>query len=279
MERSGDAEAESIDAINQSIWIRDAARFEIEGWSDPGELAALTFVADLVRDLPTLDIGVGGGRTYSLLRLLTRDYVAIDYTEELVRRCRVRHPEADVRLADARDLSQFSDESFGFALFSSNGIDAVDHAGRQEVIDNVGRVLRPDGIFVFSTLNKDGELYGASPANAPAETWLPGSLLPRGLQDETASEHHDADWGRAVRNWRKLKGLQTDNGDHGMAPFAAHEFSLVTHFVTLPGARSEMDRHGFDLLAVFPCDSFDNIAHEETTAAMYFYLVARLRHR
>jgi hypothetical protein len=39
-----------------------------------------------------------------------------------------------------------------------------------------------------------------------------------------------------------------------------------------------MDRHGFDLLAVFPCDSFDNIAHEETTAAMYFNLVARLRH-
>jgi hypothetical protein len=52
----------------------------------------------------------------------------------------------------------------------------------------------------------------------------------------------------------------------------------VTHFVTLQGARREMDRHGFDLLAVFPCDSFDNIAHEETTAAMYFYLVARLRH-
>jgi SAM-dependent methyltransferase len=276
MESSGGPEAESIDAINQAIWTRDAARFEREGWIDPGELAALTFAADLVRDTPTLDIGVGGGRTYALLRLLTRDYVAIDYTEELVRKCRVRHPEADVRLADARDLSQFPDDSFGFVFFSANGIDAVDHAGRQQVIDNVGRVLRPDGIFVFSTLNKDGSLYGASPANAPTETWLQGSLLPR-LQDGTASEHHDADWARAVSNWRKLKGFQTDNGDHGMAPFAAHEFSLLTHFVTLPGTRREMDEHGFDLLAVFPCDSFDNIAHEVTTAAMYFYLVARRR--
>ena len=43
-----------------------------------------------------------------------------------------------------------------------------------------------------------------------------------------------------------------DEGDWGLAPFAAHQFGLLTHFVTLSGAGRELDRHGFDLEAAFP---------------------------
>ena len=63
-----------------------------------------------------------------------------------------------------------------------------------------------------------------------------------------------------MRNWRRLRTHFRDEGEWGMAPFAAHEFRLVTHFVTLEGAQRELDRHGFDLEAVVPCDDATPLA-------------------
>lgn len=267
-------DAETPDGVNRPVWERDAARFEVEGWNDPGELAALMLIADSVRNGATLDLGVGGGRTYPLLRLLSRSYVGIDYTAELVRRCNARYPEADVRLGDARDLSGFPDASFDFVLFSCNGIDAVDHLGRGEILASVSRVTRPGGIFMYSTLNKDGPLFGCTPANAPATSWLPGSLLPRG---ESLAEETPGDWTAAVRNWRRLRGSITDRGDYGIAPFAAHDFSLLTHFVTLQGAKNEMTESSFETCAVFPCEGSRQVDPDDGTQTLYFNVVARRR--
>src|SRR5579884_2795938 len=225
----GEAPDLSVDAVNQATWARFADDFAVEGWSDPGELAALLLVADAVRGAPILDLGVGGGRTYPLLRLLSSDYVGIDYSPPMVELCRRRHPDADVRLGDARDLSDIPDESCGLVVYSSNGIDAVDHDDRQRVIRAVCRVLRPGGMFLFSTLNKEGPLFDARPGSAPDTPWLPGSLLPRpepvatdGSGDDAAGE--DASWLRAVRNWRRLRSMIVDSDDWGLAPFAPHEY-------------------------------------------------------
>ena len=119
-----------------------------------------------------------GGRTTSLLRLVSSDYVGIDYTPELVELCRRRHPDADIRLGDARDLSDIADGSQGLVVFSNNGIDAVDHDGRERVLSEAHRVLGAGGVLCYSTLNKDGPLFGAHPGNAPGITWEIGSLLP-----------------------------------------------------------------------------------------------------
>jgi len=77
-----------VDNVNRTTWSNVAMEYAIEGWAEPGELAATVFVADRVRGCPILDLGVGGGRTVSLLRLLSSDYLAIDYTPELVEVCR-----------------------------------------------------------------------------------------------------------------------------------------------------------------------------------------------
>lgn len=268
-----------VDGINRSTWSEVAEEYAIEGWSDPGELGALTFVADRVRGLPILDLGVGGGRTVALLRLLSADYLGIDYTPELVELCRARHPDVEIEVGDARDLSGLTAGSRGLVVFSNNGIDAVDHDDRQLVLAGVHRVLEPGGTFVFSTLNKDNPLFGAHPGTAAAIGWVPGSLLPvpAEVSPAGAPPADDDSWLRAVRNWRRLRGQIRDEGEWGLAPFAAHQFGLLTHFITLGGAVDELDRHGFDVAAVFPCDSVRPQGADQPVGSMYMHLVAHRR--
>ena len=273
-----------VDDVNRTTWSEVVDEYAVEGWSDPGELGALTFVADRVRGVPILDLGVGGGRTVALLRLLSADYLGIDYTPELVELCRRRHPGVEIEVGDARDLSGLAERSRGLVVFSNNGIDAVDHDGRQQVLSGVHRVLQPGGTFLFSTLNKDNPLFGAHPGTAERISWQPGSLLPAPTADgpvdgppADSGPGDDESWLRAVRNWRRLRGEIRDEGEWGLAPFAAHEFSLLTHFVTVGGAIAELDRHGFEVSAVFPCDRVEAQAPTEPVVAMYMHLVAHRR--
>jgi len=277
---SDDVDPATLDDTNRPLWSGVAAEYAIEGWGDPGELGALILAADRARGRPVLDLGVGGGRTTALLRLISSDYIGIDYTPELVELCRRRHPDADIRLGDARDLSDLPDGSRGLVLFSNNGIDAVDHDGRGRVLSEAHRVLGTDGVLCYSTLNKDGPLFGAHPGNAPGITWEVGSLLSAPAQDAgtPGGRGGGEDSGmRAVRNWRRLRHRFRDEGDWGLAPFAAHEFGLVTHFVTLAGARAELEGNGFALEAVVPCDRAVPLGADEETDALYFHLVAHRR--
>jgi SAM-dependent methyltransferase len=140
------------------------------------ERVAIEAVASEVRGLPLLDIGVGGGRTTSLLRLLTNDYVGVDWSPEILEVCRSNHPGADIRQADARDLSAFASSTFKCVVFSFNGLDNIpDHEERGRVVAEVHRVLRPDGIFAYSTLSMNGGAVSASSRGIP----LPGDPAAR----------------------------------------------------------------------------------------------------
>jgi SAM-dependent methyltransferase len=119
------------------------------------ERVVLDLVLDEIRERPILDLGVGGGRTTPWLRAISADYLAIDYTPEMVAACRARYPDADVRLGDARDLSALPRDHFAFVLFSCNGIGMLGHADRLRVLAEVLRVLAPGGVFAFSTHNLD----------------------------------------------------------------------------------------------------------------------------
>jgi Methyltransferase domain len=83
------------DRINRTAWRTRSARYcygSASDWTDPGEAAAIAWVADKVRDQPLLDVGVGGGRTVPFLTRISNDCTAVDYTPELVEICRRNHP-------------------------------------------------------------------------------------------------------------------------------------------------------------------------------------------
>ncbi|MBT9311745.1 class I SAM-dependent methyltransferase [Leptothoe kymatousa] len=114
----------------------------------------------LRHQLPTmkmLDMGVGGGRTAQHFAPLVQQYVGIDYSAEMVTACQKRFSTCSYatrfETADARDLSQFEDNSFDFILFSFNGIDYVSHGDRLRILQEIKRVGKQGCYFFFSSHN------------------------------------------------------------------------------------------------------------------------------
>jgi ubiquinone/menaquinone biosynthesis C-methylase UbiE len=104
--------------------------------------------------MSVLDLGVGGGRTTSCLSRVASRYVGVDYSEAMIRACRRKFPELNFLLADASDLSAFEDASFDAVVFSYNGLDCVvPDEKRLRCLRECWRVLRPDGVLVFSSHN------------------------------------------------------------------------------------------------------------------------------
>lgn len=77
----------------------------------------------LNHDMRILDLGVGGGRTTPYLSSLSRNYVGVDYSQEMIRVCRKKFPGKRFIVLDASDLSSFEDSSFDAVVFSFNGLD------------------------------------------------------------------------------------------------------------------------------------------------------------
>jgi ubiquinone/menaquinone biosynthesis C-methylase UbiE len=127
----------------------------------PYEEVALSSISDEIRGQPILDLGVGGGRTVQALRNISEDYLGLDYTEDMVSSCRENYPEAEFVHADARDLSRYEDGSFALIVFSSEGLCMVGHEDRLKILTEIQRLLRPDGIAMFSTYNKDSASHDA----------------------------------------------------------------------------------------------------------------------
>lgn len=124
----------------------------------PAEHSALVLLADSIGELDMLDLGVGAGRTAYTFAPLVRRYVGLDFSPRLIERARRRIGEnARIKFVtgDARDLSPLREDpefrGFDFVLFSFSGIDAVDHAGRLQVLTQVHDVLKPTGRFQFSS--------------------------------------------------------------------------------------------------------------------------------
>jgi ubiquinone/menaquinone biosynthesis C-methylase UbiE len=129
----------------------------------PAEQAILERLRSQLSGMKMLDIGVGGGRTTQHFAPAVATYIGIDYSAEMIAACQKRFPasvssasSAQFAVCDARDLSQFADNSFDFILFSFNGIDYVSQRDRLQVLQEVSRVGKPGSYFCFSSHNLQG---------------------------------------------------------------------------------------------------------------------------
>ena len=239
------------------------------GWIDVAERTMVNRVADEVRSRPILDIGVGGGRTSWMLRLLSDAYVAVDYSPEMVEACRLQCPGIDVRQCDARDLSAFEDGRFALVMFSFNGIDVLDHKGRLAALAEMHRVLEPGGVLLYSTGNRNGSLYARRPwslRRARATRLVPTLVrLPMSLPR----------YWRTYRNWWQRRRFAEDHGSWAVCTSRAYEFRIVAHW-TLPSTELHvLDSVGFTVGEMLGYEGAQ--VEDDSAITPYFYVLARKR--
>jgi SAM-dependent methyltransferase len=244
------------------------------GHTDVGERAALALVEREVRGKPILDLGVGGGRTVPMLRRISDDYIGIDYTPALVRAAQARFPDADLRLGDARRLEGFEDDRFALVVFSFNGIDSVDHEERAPILREAHRVLRPGGVFWFSTHNYDGPMPRRRGFVPPT---IRPTLNPLRLGLRIAQFYRYSALG--FWNWQRNHALDRDDVDYCVTNCGAHDYGLMIHHIRLDAQKRELRAAGFggeievlDSLRGKPVDDGDDVS-----AIPWFHVLARKR--
>ena len=261
-----------LDAVNRHTWGLPAtvrAYEHLNGWTDPGEQAALEYVRAEVRSRPLLDIGVGTGRTTALLQAISRNYVGIDYTREMVEACRARHPDACIVQMDARDLSAFDAGQFALVVFSFNGIDAVDLAGREQILREVNRVLQPNGLFVFSAHNYGGPGYGERPSLHLPFSWNPLKLGWRSLKLARSLP-------RSMINYRRYRVFDEWHPDWAIRNCAAHDFGIVVMYTTVAEQKRQLREAGFTPELVLDSTDGRPVADgADTRGIWWFHYVAR----
>jgi SAM-dependent methyltransferase len=214
----------------------------------PDERVVLERLRDRWHEIDVLDVGVGAGRTAYTFGAIARRYVGIDYSPAMIELCRETISESDRRqllVADARDLSPFEAGTFGFILFSNNGIDAVDPEERQVVLREFRRVLTDDGTVLLSAHSLD-TLPMRGPRRLPSLRPPVGNIL-RSTKDFLRQARNAARYRRANRS---LDLEAARRRGWGIARDPGHNFALAHYYVTAEAQIEQFREAGLEVTDV-----------------------------
>src|SRR3989338_5138826 len=114
------------------------AKYSIQNHLYKHEKRILDLFRNKLRHMKMLDVGVGGGRTTYHFAPAVKEYVGIDYSDEMITACKRRFSKykesykgnISFRLCDVRSMSIFNSNYFDFILVSANGLDYIPHDDR-----------------------------------------------------------------------------------------------------------------------------------------------------
>jgi SAM-dependent methyltransferase len=185
-----------------------------------------------------LDIGAGTGRTAVYLARMARHYQAIDYSPVMVREFGRLFPDTSVAQVDMRKMEAFDGGSFDFVLASNNVLDAVGHEDRLCTLGEIRRLLRPGGLLMFSSHNRDSDGVGGWPK-------------PERARNPVTQLRLAAHWCVALVNHARLRRLQTFTDEYAIINDEAHDCALLHYYIGQDAQRRQLHEQGFELLDVF----------------------------
>lgn len=197
-----------------------------------------------IRGGAILDVGVGGGRTAPALAALAGRYVGIDYSREMIKQCRALYPQLDFRHSDAMNLTDFADDEFDLVFFSANGLDYVTLAERLRMIEELRRVLRPGGLFVFSSRN----LHRSAKRNPYRFKGFVFAANPLRLLRENLKR--GAGYLRGIYNFQRRRKYEVRGDGYALLAEPIHHFATVMYCSTMEFQIAQLERLGFDQIRV-----------------------------
>lgn len=219
---------------------------------------------EYILDKCVIDLGCGAGRTAPHLSNLSKDYTGIDYSFEMIEICRERFKELCFVHGDARDLNTIEDGRCDFVLFAYNGLDSVSHEGRLMGLREVYRVLCQNGLFVFSSHNRNHR----DAISRPSITFT----LHLGTMAENIIKFIISTY-----NHTKNRKKQQFKEEYSILNDRAHNYSMLTYYIDTKNQISQLMKMGFDVLEMF--DTSANVLEESSddSDSAWIYYVARKR--
>lgn len=214
-----------------------------------------------------LEIGVGPGRTAPHIRALVRQYVGIDYSAAMLAPCRQRYRDAQLVLCDGRQLA-FPPGSFDAVYFCWNAIDDVDHADRTAMLAAIAAVLRPGGLFFFSSHNRDW-----TPKSAYTLFYLYRSRNPLKLVGGNARAAGRYLFG--IFNHLRRRKFEVEEEEYSIVNEPPGYFRTLTYFIDRRQQMAQLARYGFGEVEMFALDGRRITADEPCDDGWVYYAARR----
>ena len=243
MEQKNMENIATLNFINKQTYSREDVLKFYEGANNLLRTEQVLFekLLPAIKDKKILDIGIGGGRTTAHLLEISNDYTGVDYVTEFVDKTAEKYPNARVLWADATNLEQFADETFDFILFSYNGLDSISNDARLKLMREANRVLKADGVFMFSSHNRDYRYFNKLP-------WQQKFQFNKGfLIFFLHCLYH-------LPKHFKMKKHEIYTDDYAIINDGDHRFSLLLYYISIRNQKKQLAEIGFENVEAYDMD-------------------------
>ncbi|MBC8555504.1 MAG: class I SAM-dependent methyltransferase [Candidatus Brocadiales bacterium] len=210
-----------------------------------------------------LDIGCGSGRTTAILKNLSGGYVGLDYSLEMVESCRKRFKDVRFLHGDVRGMSEFKDREFDCVIFSFNGLDSINHDDRLKGLREIHRVLKHDGLFVFSSHNRNHRYAISSPKIELSTT-------------PCKQAGNFIKFIKSTRNRLRNKNHQVFKDQYAIINDVAHNYSMLTYYIDKVNQVKQLEDMGFETIEMY--DTLGNVLNldSDDKDSAWIYYVAKI---
>lgn len=218
---------------------------------------------EYIADRQVLDIGCGAGRTTLPLAKLSKHYIGMDFSLDMIALCKEKFANTTFLHHDVRNMETFEDDTFDFVLFSYNGLDSMGNNNRLKTLKEIHRILKKDGVFVFSSHNRNYRLENSFPRMSFAPCpYVQAKLF--------------AKYFSSVINFLKNKRREQFNETYAIINDKAHSYALLTYYINKNNQLLQNKDIGLETVEMY--DIFGNTLHpgdSDNHSAWIYYVTKK----